>query len=106
VDEYLVDAITTSFQDYLNNGAPMKLHVTGVSSFKQYKRWPADIEKIERVVSSKKEGWNKAGGILILDLRFRGTSEELAELMDGRKLGKRKLEVTDFAPERVDCRLQ
>jgi len=106
VDEYLVDAITNSFQDYLNNGAPLKLHVTGVTSFKAYKLVAGDIEGIEKVVSSKKEGWNKAGGILVLDLRFRGTSEELAELMDGRKLGKRKLEVTDFAPERVDCHLK
>jgi hypothetical protein len=105
VDEYIVDAITRSFQDYLNNGAPLKVQVTGVTSFRTYKLVASEIETIERVVSSKKEGWNKASGLLVLDLRFRGTSEELAELLDARELGANRLEVVDFAPERVDCNL-
>jgi len=102
-DGYLVNAITNSFQDYLNNGAPLKLHITGVNSFKHYKKINSAIESIEPVVSSKKEGWNKKAGLLILDLRFKGTSEELAEHIDGQKLGKKSLEVVDFAPDRVDC---
>ena len=105
VDEYIVDAITRSFQDYLNNGAPLKVHVTGVTSFRTYKLIASEIETIDRVVSSKKEGWNKASGLLVLDLRFRGTSEELAELLDARELGANTLEVVDFAPERVECNL-
>jgi len=102
-DGYIVDAITNSFQDFLNNGAPLKLHITGVKSFKHYKKISKDIETIKAVVSSKKEGWNKSGGLLVLDLRFKGTSEELAEKIDGRKLGKNSIEVVDFAPNRVDC---
>ena len=94
---------TRSFQDYLNNGAPMKLHVTGVTSFSQYKQITSGIDALEKVVSSKKEGWNKAGGLLVLDMRFKGNSEELAELLDGKQLGEKSLEVVDFAPERVDC---
>jgi hypothetical protein len=103
VDQYLVDAITRSFQDYLNNGAPMKLQVTGVNSFRQYKQITSGIDDLDKVVSSKKEGWNKAGGLLVLDMRFKGSSEELAELLDGMQLGENSLEVVDFAPERVDC---
>lgn len=102
-DGYLVNVITNSFQDYLNNGAPVKLHVSGVKSFKQYKAISNEIENIKMVVSSKKEGWNKAGGLLVLDLRFKGTSEELAVQIDGRKFGENKIEVVDFAPDRVDC---
>ncbi len=102
-DEYLVDAITNSFQDYLNNGVPLKLHITGVKTFQDYKRTTAEIQSVESVVSSKQEGWNKTGGFLVLDLRYKGTSEELAEKLDGRKLGKNSLEVVDFAPDRVDC---
>lgn len=105
-DEYLVDAITESFQDYLNNGSPLKLHVTGVTSFRKYKRIASEVESIEAVVSSKKEGWNKAAGLLILDLRFKGTSEELADHLDGRHLENNDLEVVDFAPDRVDCHLK
>ncbi|MFO7558130.1 MAG: hypothetical protein R6X10_04820 [Desulfobacterales bacterium] len=102
-DEYLVDAITNSFQGYLNNGVPLKLHITGVKTFKDYKRTTSEIQSIESVVSSKQEGWNKTGGLLVLDLRYKGTSEELAEKLDGRRLGKNSLEVVDFAPDRVDC---
>jgi hypothetical protein len=102
-DGYLVDTITNSFQDYLNNGSPMKLHISGVKSFQQYKTITEEIETIKTIVSSKKEGWNKAGGLLVLDLRFKGTSEELAGQIDGRKFGKNKIEVVDFAPDRVDC---
>lgn len=103
VDEYIIDTITHSFQEYLNNGAPIKLHITGVNSFKEYSIIASNIETLDGVVSSKKEGWNKGGGLLILDLRFRGTSEALAELLDGSRFGTKHLEVTDFAPDRVDC---
>ncbi|MDI6687637.1 MAG: hypothetical protein QME06_05375 [Desulfobacterales bacterium] len=106
VDEYLVDTITNSFQEFLNNGAPIKLHITGVTSFQQYKLIVSNIEIVDKVVSSKKEGWNKTGGLLALDLRFKGTSEELAELLDGFNLGENSLEVVDFAPDRVDCKLR
>ena len=104
-DAYLVDAITDSFQDYLNNGSPLKLNVAGVTSFRLYKQVSTAVESIETVVSSKKEGWNKEGGLLILDLRFKGTSEDLADLLDGKSVGNNSLEVVDFAPDRVDCRL-
>lgn len=106
VDEYLIDAITKSFQGFLNNGSPLKLHVTGVNTFQESKMVIATIEKIERVASSKKEGWNKAGGVLVLDLLYKGTSEELAEALDGKKAGSGKLEVVDVAPERLDCKLK
>jgi hypothetical protein len=106
LDNYLVDAITTSFQDHLNNGAPLKLNITGVTSFRHYKRIASVVESIEKVVSSKKEGWNKNSGLLTVDLRFRGTSEELAVLLDGRNLEGNNLEVVDFAPDRVDCQLK
>ena len=105
-DEYLVNAITDSFQNFLNNGAPIKLQVTGVASFGDYKAVSQNIETLDRVASSKKEGWNKAGGLLAMDLRFKGTSEELAMALDGLAVGSRKLEVTDFAPQRVDCHLR
>lgn len=104
-DEYLVDKITDSFQEFLNNGLPLKLHVAGVTSFRQYKRVASAVDSIPQVASSKKEGWNKAGGLLILDLRYKGTSEELAEQLDGRSVETAVFEVVDFAPDRVECQL-
>ncbi len=106
VDGYLADALSESFQDFLNNGAPLKLQIAGVADFRGYQQVADSIAGIERVVSSKKEGWNKAGGLVLLDLRFQGSSEELAERLDGLRVGDRTLEVVDFAPERLDCRLR
>ncbi len=106
VNEYLVDIITNSFQEYLNNGAPIKLHITGVKTFRQYQLTTSTIETLDRVVSSKKEGWSKTGGLLELDLRFKGTSEELAKLLDGLNLGSNHLTVVHLTPDRVDCNIQ
>jgi hypothetical protein len=106
VDEYLVDTITNSFQGFLNNGAPLKVHITGVKSFQESKMVIETIEKMDKVASSKKEGWNKTGGVLVLDLLYKGTSEELAGVLDGKKIGSGKLEVVDVAPERLDCNLR
>ena len=105
VDEYLIDAISGSFQDFLNNGAPIRLTVTGIKNFGDYKVLASNIQTLEKVASSKKEGWNREGGILVMGLHFKGTSEELATLLDGRKLGTRALEVLDFVPEAVTCRM-
>nr|MBF0221988.1 hypothetical protein [Desulfobulbaceae bacterium] len=106
IDEYLVDTITNSFQDFLNNGAPIKLHLTGIDSFSAYKSVAPAIENLPQISSSKKEGWNKEGGLLVFDLRFKGTSEELAFLLDGMVINMRKLTVTDFGPERLNCTYQ
>ncbi len=105
-NDYLADAITESFQDFLNNGAPVTLNVTGVETFQRYKAVSEAVDGLEKIVSSKKEVWNKAGGLLVLGVMFRGTSVELAELLDGRDVQGAAIEVTDFAPERVDCRLK
>ena len=105
VDEYLIDAISSSFQDFINNGAPIRLTITDVKTFRDYKLITSSIQVLEKIVSSSKEGWNKAGGTLVLGLHFKGTSEELATVLDSRKLGTKALEVVDLAPERVTCAL-
>ncbi len=103
IDQGLVDIITRNFQDYLNNGIPLKLHVTGVTSFKIYKEITQNIESTVKVAGCRKNSWNKAGGLLVLDLRFKGSPEDLADLLDGRKLERGSFEVVDLGPERLDC---
>lgn len=102
-DEYLVDTITNSFNDFLNNGSPFKLHITGVDTFAVFKAVSKSVESVPGIVSSEKEGWSKAGGLLMLDLLFKGTSEELATQLDNLQAGSNKLEVIDLGPERVNC---
>jgi hypothetical protein len=102
-DEYLLEKITNSFQEFLNNGAPLKLHITGVDTFQIYKAVSKSVEFVPGIVSSKKEGWSKASGLLMLDLLYKGTSEKLATQLDNLPAGDSSLEVVDFGPERVNC---
>jgi hypothetical protein len=102
VEGYIVDAITKSFQDYLNQGIFIKIYVNGVKSFKIYRKVTKAFEPMPKVSSIKKEGWNKASGLLVLNLRYKGTVEELADTLDGRGIGQAKLEVEDLAPSRLD----
>lgn len=106
VEQCAEGAIMASFADWQNNGAPMKLQVTGVTSFSRYKEVVGALEGVEGVASVRKEGWNKAGGMLSLDLRYKGVSEDLAMQLDGLAAGANSLEVEDFGPERVDARLR
>ena len=106
VDAYLVDRITCSFQDYLNNGAPLILYATGVKTFRQYKLVAETLEDLELVVTSRKGQWKKSTGLLVMNLRVKGTSEEVAELLDSRQVGDHTLEVVDFEPDRLDLKLR
>ena len=102
VEGGLVDLITENFQDYLNNGAPLMVHVTGVGSYRLLKEVTAAVEGSNRVASLKKNSWDKMSGLLVLDLRFKGTVDDLAGMLDGQSLSQGSFEVTDLGPERLD----
>jgi len=105
-DDYLIDSITHSFQDFLNNGAPIKIQINGVTTFDRNTDVTDLIAGLDRTVHVRKEGWHQTGGLLILDLRFRGTSEELARLLHNKTLADRSLEVVDVAPDRLACKIR
>lgn len=105
VENRLIETIMQSFQDFVNNGRPIQVHVTGIDAFRRYKDVSEFFQSLEPVVSCRKRGWNKSGGVLILDLRFKGTCEELADMVDSKTIGKGRLSVEDFASERLDVRL-
>ncbi|MBW1924864.1 MAG: hypothetical protein JRJ35_15470 [Deltaproteobacteria bacterium] len=102
VEEYLVDAITRSFQDYLHQGGLVQVYVRGVGSFRSYKKVKGAIEPLDGVASLQKRGWNRSSGLLVLDMRYRGSVESLADALDGRKVGDGRLQVEDLAPNRLD----
>ncbi len=105
-EDDLIDAITQSFQDFLNNGAPIKVQVTGVTTFGRSTGVIDLIGGLDRTVHLRKEGWHRTGGLLILDLRFRGTSEELARMIHGKPVEGRSLNVVEVAPDRLSCAVQ
>jgi len=105
-DEYLVDTITTSFRSFIDNGAPFKLIITGVDSFGTYKAVAKGVSAVTGIISSKKESWNSTGGLLILSLKYKGTSEDLATELDEMPVKNSSLMVVDFEPDRVNCRVK
>ena len=106
VNEYLVQTIETSFKDFSSKGTPLTLQISGIDSFSTYRSVSKTVETINGVAEAKNDGWNKAGGLLTLQLRFKGTSEDLAVLLDGQDWGESKMEIMDLAPDRIDCSLQ
>jgi hypothetical protein len=106
VNGYVENKIRDSFQDFEEKGLPLKVHVVGVKSYSQYKEIVDFLESLRNVESCRKEGWNRAGGVLVLDLRYRGNSENLADAVDRKKIEKGNLMVDDIAPEKLDLSLK
>lgn len=105
-DEYLVDTITDSFQDFLNNGIPIQVYVNHVTTFRESTAITDRLSELDGAADVKKEGWSQAGGLLILNVLFKGTSETLARTLDGVTVSGRSLEVVDVAASRVECTLR
>lgn len=101
VETYLVTAITHSFQGYVTGGSTIEINVSGLQTFREYQQVADMLETLPQVVSSKKEGWNKQGQLASINIKFKGTSQDLAQVIDGRQLGGKYLEVTDVGSERV-----
>jgi hypothetical protein len=105
--DYLYGTINKSFSAYVNNGRPIKLQINGVDSFKVYKGVAGAIEAVEGITSSRKDGWNKAGGDLNLLVHFKGNGEELAFKLDGIALPENlTLEVVDLSADSVTCNVK
>jgi len=110
VEEYASDAIMNHFNDILLHGDSIKVYVNSVNTFKMYSAVKDVFESIADVSSVKKEGWDRESGILILDVKFKGLSEEIGELVDGKKIENafpaRKLLVDDFSPGKITFDIQ
>ena len=105
VDGYVEERIKESFAAFEEEGQPLKIHVAGVKSYKQYKEIVDLFESLKNMESCRKEGWNRAGGLLTLDARYRGSSENLADAVDRKKIENGNLMVDDLTPQKVDLSL-
>lgn len=105
-EEYLYDEIASSFERHKSQGAPFNLSISGVNTFLLSKKVHEKINTLSGIVSNTKERWNGNDGILILNLKFKGNSDQLATALDGVQIGNSTLEVIDLAQDRVDCRLR
>jgi len=106
VNEYVANTITEAFQDFVNNGAPLKMTISNLASFSSARKFSSQVEELDGVVSVKQDGWIANGGLLMLDLRYRGNTSDIAELLDGMQVGSQTLQISDLAPDRLSVVLQ
>lgn len=105
-EDYLVDAVTESFQDFLNNGLPVQVYVNGVTTFQESTAVTDLFAELDRSADVKREAWSRAGGLLVLRILFKGTSESLARIIDGKSAAGRRMEVVDVEPDRLESTLR
>lgn len=99
MDQKLFEAIVSSFQDTINNGANYDVVVVGVKSYRQQKQASQVFEQTEGVVTVTKRSYS--GGKLELSVLFKGNVDSLCDRVDNQPVADAKLMVTDVVGNRV-----
>lgn len=104
MDKKLFEAIITSFQDTVNNGANYDVVISGVKSYGAQKSAAKVLEDTQGVVSVTKR--NFGGGKLELSVLFKGTANSFCDQVDSKAVDGSKLVVTNVAGNRIALNLQ
>ncbi|MBU1565967.1 MAG: hypothetical protein KJ630_10105 [Proteobacteria bacterium] len=104
MNKKLFEAIVTSFQDTVNNGATYDIVISGVKSYGLQKIAAKVLEDTEGVVSVTKRSFG--GGKLELSVLFKGSAESFCDRVDSKAVDETKLVVTNVAGNRVALNLQ
>ncbi len=88
-------------------GGALRVFATGVKDLSAYGALLAALQKTPKVGEVATDRWNKQSGLVVLEVRFGGTGEDLAVAVDNTPLsGKRRVVVQDFGPEQVDLSIR
>ena len=104
MDKKLFEAIVTSFQDTINNGANYEVVISGVKSYGLQKSAAKIFTDTEGVVSVTKRSFGS--GKLELSVLFKGSAEGLCDHIDNKAVDEAKLIVTNIAGNRIALNLQ
>ncbi len=104
MDKKLFEAIVTSFQDTVNNGANYEIVISGVKSYGLQKSASKVLEDTEGVVSVSKRSFGS--GKLELSVVFKGSVETFCDRVDSKVVDDAKLAVTNVAGNRIALNLQ
>ncbi len=104
MDKKLFEAIVTSFQDTVNNGANYEITISGVKSYGLQKSAAKVLEDTEGVVSVTKRSFGS--GKLELSVLFKGSVETFCDRVDSKAVDDTKLAVTNVAGNRIALNLQ
>jgi hypothetical protein len=104
MDKKLFEAIVSSFQDTVNNGANYEITISGVKSYGLQKSAAKVLEDTEGVVSVTKRSFGS--GKLELSVLFKGSVETFCDRIDSKAVDDTKLAVTNVAGNRIALNLQ
>lgn len=104
MDTKLFEAIVSSFQDTVNNGANYEVSIVGVKNYRMQKKASKVIEKVEGVVSVNKRSFG--GGRLELSVQFKGNVDALCDKIDSKPVGDKQLMITDVNGSRVVIKVE
>ncbi len=104
MDKKLFEAIISSFQDTVNNGANYEIVISGVKNYGLQKSASKVLEDIEGVVSVTRR--NFGGGKLELSVLFKGSVETFCDRVDTKAVDSVRLAVTNVVGNRVALSLQ
>lgn len=104
MDQQLFEAIVSSFQDSINNGADYEVSVVGVKSYRLQKKTSELFNDVQGVVSVVKRSYS--GGKLELSVQFKGSVDTLCDKIDSREFSGNRLLVTDVIGNRVVVQIE
>jgi len=99
MDTQLFEKIVSSFQDQVNNGQTIEVTIQALDGYQQQKQVSSMIADGDAVQSVSKRSFS--GGALALTVMYRGTVDGFCESVDGKKVGDKKLAVTDVIGNRI-----
>lgn len=107
IDGYVAPTLTSVAAKAAAEGGALRVFATGVKDLSAYGALLAALQKTPKVGEVATDRWNKQSGLVVLELRFGGTGEDLAVAVDNTPLsGKRRIVVQDFGPEQVDLSIR
>ena len=107
VDAFVAPTLLAAAAKAGSEGGAVRVFATGVRDMGVYGSLVAALEKTPRVTQVSTDRFNKQSGLLVLDLLFGGTGEDLAVAVDNKPLGGRsRIMVQDFGAEQVDIRVR
>ncbi len=104
----LLDAIIRDWNQQINNGIPLMVHIKGVGSFRTKSSVIQTLEGIPGVAAVRERGWNAQSGILETDVQYKGNANGFCTKADSHKLrqGGGSILVTGLKGARIDLVLQ
>jgi len=104
----LLDAIIKDWQNQANNGMPLNVSISNVTTFRQKNAVVQTIKGVAGVDAVFERNWDSQSGMLNVDVRYKGNTNGFAAKIDGYKMtsGGGSLAVTGINGQTINLAAQ